>query len=50
MYGHTFWGVSRATVILDPEGNVARFFPKVSPKTHDDVILEALDDLQGAAE
>jgi thioredoxin-dependent peroxiredoxin len=41
-YGKTYWGVQRATFIIDPEGRIARVFPKVSPKTHDDVVLEAL--------
>lgn len=35
-------GVTRATFIIDPEGKVAKVFPRVSPKTHDDVVLEAL--------
>lgn len=42
MYGKTYWGVQRATFIVDPEGCIAKVFPKVSPKTHDDVVLEAL--------
>lgn len=46
MYGKEYWGVKRGTVIIDPDGNVALAFPKVSPKTHDDVILAALDELQ----
>lgn len=43
-YGKTYWGVQRATFIIDPDGRIARVFPKVSPKTHDDVVLEALAD------
>jgi peroxiredoxin Q/BCP len=42
MYGKTYWGVQRATFIIDAEGRIAKVFPKVSPKTHDDVVLEAL--------
>ncbi|HEX7059038.1 MAG TPA: thioredoxin-dependent thiol peroxidase [Solirubrobacterales bacterium] len=42
MYGKKYMGVARATFLIDPEGKVARAFPKVSPKTHDDVVLEAL--------
>jgi thioredoxin-dependent peroxiredoxin len=34
--------VQRATVIIDPEGTVSHVFPKVSPKTHDEVVLAAL--------
>ena len=41
-YGKTYWGVQRATFIIDPEGRIAHVFPKVSPKTHDDVALDAL--------
>jgi len=47
-YGKTYWGVQRATFVIDPEGRIARVFPKVSPKTHDDVVLEALAELQAA--
>ena len=42
MYGKTYMGVQRATFIIDPEGVVAHVIPKASPKTHDDVVLEAL--------
>jgi len=49
MYGRTHWGALRATFVIDPQGTVARVFPKVSPKTHDEVVLEALDELGAAA-
>jgi peroxiredoxin Q/BCP len=42
MYGKRYMGVQRATFIIGPDGKVARAFPKVSPKTHDDVVLNAL--------
>ena len=45
MYGKTYMGVARATFVIDPEGRVANVFPKVSPKTHDEVVLEALREL-----
>ena len=48
MYGREFWGVQRATFLIDEEGVVAREFPKVSPKTHDDVVLAALEELAAA--
>ncbi len=41
-------GVTRSTFIIDPEGRVAKVFPKVSPKTHDDVVLGALGELAAA--
>ena len=37
--------MQRATFLIDPEGKIAKVFPKVSPKTHDDVVLEALAEL-----
>jgi thioredoxin-dependent peroxiredoxin len=42
MYGRTYWGNQRATFIIEGDGKIAHVFPKVSPKTHDDVVLEAL--------
>jgi thioredoxin-dependent peroxiredoxin len=45
MYGKKYWGVQRSTFIIDPEGKIARVFEKVSPKTHDDVVLKALAEL-----
>jgi len=48
MYGKTYWGVQRATFILDEEGVVRHVIPKVSPKTHDDEVLKALGDLAPA--
>ena len=46
MYGKKYWGNLRATFIVDPKGKVAKVFPKVSPKTHDDQILGALAELK----
>jgi thioredoxin-dependent peroxiredoxin len=48
MYGKKYMGVQRATFIIDPEGKIAKVFPKVSPKTHDDVVLGALAELAAA--
>jgi thioredoxin-dependent peroxiredoxin len=48
-YGRTYWGVQRVTFIIDPEGQIARVFPKVSPQTHDDVVLDALGELPAQA-
>jgi len=42
MYGKKYMGVQRATFIIGPGGKIARAFPKVSPKTHDDTVLKAL--------
>jgi peroxiredoxin Q/BCP len=48
MYGKTYMGVQRATFVIDAQGKVAKVFPKVSPKTHDDLVLEALGELTTA--
>lgn len=45
MYGRRYMGVQRATFIIDPDGRIARAFPKVRPKQHDDLVLGALDEL-----
>ncbi len=42
MYGKTYWGVQRATFIIDREGTIAHVIPKASPKTHDDEVLATL--------
>jgi thioredoxin-dependent peroxiredoxin len=44
MYGRKYWGNERTTFVIDADGKIARVFPKVSPKTHDDVVLEALSE------
>jgi thioredoxin-dependent peroxiredoxin len=49
MYGRKYWGVQRATFIIDADGRIAKVFPKVSPSTHDEVVLRALEDLRPAA-
>jgi len=45
MYGRRYMGVARATFIIDPKGKIAKVFPKVQPKKHDDLVLKALDEL-----
>ena len=47
MYGKTYWGALRATFVIDAEGVVRHVIPKVSPKTHDDEVLAALEELAG---
>jgi len=48
MYGKKYLGVLRSTFIVDPDGKVARVFPKVQPKKHDEVVLKALGELAAA--
>jgi peroxiredoxin Q/BCP len=49
MYGRTYWGNARATFVIDGAGMIAHVLPKVSPKTHDDAVLQALGELSTAA-
>jgi peroxiredoxin Q/BCP len=42
MYGRKYWGALRSTFVIGPDGTVERVFPKVSPKTHDELVLGAL--------
>ncbi|MBN2741021.1 MAG: peroxiredoxin [Rhodobacteraceae bacterium] len=42
MYGKTFWGIVRATYLIDSTGCVARVWPKVSVKGHAAEVLEAV--------
>jgi thioredoxin-dependent peroxiredoxin len=48
MYGKKYMGVQRATFIIGPDGKIAKVFPKVSPKKHDDLVLKALAELATA--
>jgi len=45
MYGRKYMGVQRATFIIDPKGRIAKVFPKVQPKKHDDPVLKALAEI-----
>jgi peroxiredoxin Q/BCP len=47
-YGRTYWGNQRSTFVIDPDGKIAKVFPKVSPKTHDELVLDALAALDAA--
>lgn len=49
MYGKKYWGAQRATFVIDADGTVAHVIPRVSPRTHDDEVLAALEQLSAAA-
>ncbi len=49
MYGRKYWGAQRATFVLDEQGTIVKAFPKVSPKTHDELVLAALGELGAPA-
>lgn len=42
MYGKTYEGIIRSTVVISPEGMVARVWPKVKPDSHGEEVLEWL--------
>ena len=48
MYGRTFWGATRTTFVIGPDGVVAHVIPKVTPRTHDDEVLAVLEQLAAA--
>jgi peroxiredoxin Q/BCP len=49
LYGRVSQGVLRSTVIIDPEGKVAHYWPKVSAKGHAEAVRDTLETLQAAA-
>jgi peroxiredoxin Q/BCP len=42
MYGRKYMGVERTTVVIDPEGRIARVFEKVKPAGHAEQVMAAL--------
>ena len=47
-YGKKYWGTSRTTFLVDPEGRIARTWPKVKPEGHAAEVLTALTEEQEA--
>ena len=41
MYGKTYMGVERTTVLVDADGTVAKLWPKVKVPGHAEAVLEA---------
>jgi peroxiredoxin Q/BCP len=41
-YGKTYWGTARTTFLVDPDGRIARVWPKVKPEGHATEVLAAL--------
>jgi thioredoxin-dependent peroxiredoxin len=42
MYGKTYMGIERTTVVIDPDGKVATIFNKVKVEGHAAAVLESL--------
>jgi len=47
-YGRTYWGTARTTFLVDPDGRIARVWPRVRPEGHADEVIAALDEAQAA--
>jgi thioredoxin-dependent peroxiredoxin len=47
-YGKTYWGTARTTFLVDPDGRIARVWPKVKAEGHAADVLAALDEAQAA--
>ena len=45
MYGRTYMGVERTTLLLDAEGRIVRIWPKVKVPGHAEEVLEAVKSL-----
>jgi len=43
LYGRKYRGALRATFVIGPDGVVAHVIPRVTPRTHDDEVLAALE-------
>jgi peroxiredoxin Q/BCP len=50
MYGVTKLGIERTTFLIDPEGKIARIFPKVKAEGHAEQVLAALKEARPAAD
>ena len=48
-YGKTYMGVARTTFLVDPEGRIARTWPKVKPEGHAAEVIAALDAARDAS-
>jgi thioredoxin-dependent peroxiredoxin len=45
-YGRIYMGTARTTFLVDPDGRIARTWPKVKPEGHAAEVMAALDELQ----
>jgi len=41
-YGRTYWGIQRSSYLIDPDGKIARAWPRVKADGHAAAVLEAL--------
>lgn len=48
LYGRQYWGIQRSTFLIDPDGRVARAWPKVKADGHAAEVLTALAEARAA--
>ncbi len=41
-YGRTYMGIERTTVVVDPQGKIAKIYPRVKVDGHAEKVLESL--------
>ena len=46
MYGKEYMGIARSTFIVNPDGKIVKFYPKVNAKEHHSEILNDLKELK----
>lgn len=46
MFGRKYMGIQRATFLIDPSGNIAYIWPKVSIKGHAQEVLDKIKEVQ----
>jgi len=46
MYGKTYMGIVRSSFLIEPQGIIAKVYPKVNVKEHADELLRDLNDLK----
>jgi peroxiredoxin Q/BCP len=47
-YGRKYWGIVRSSYLIDPEGRIARAWPRVKADGHAAEVLEALAEARAA--
>ena len=48
LYGRKYWGIQRSSFLIDPEGRIARAWPKVKADGHAAEVLTALAEARAA--
>jgi len=48
LYGREYWGIQRSTFLIDPDGQIARAWPKVKADGHAAEVLTALAEARAA--